>query len=67
MASRVQTKGCTLYVTCHPCALCAKFILQAGIKKIVYEEDYNSVISKNIFKKMKIDITHVDPYDKEFN
>lgn len=62
MASRVQTENCSLYVTLHPCALCAKFIIQAGIRKIYYYEDYNSAISKQLFEQMKIPITQVDPY-----
>ncbi|CAI2370223.1 unnamed protein product [Moneuplotes crassus] len=62
MASRVQTDGCSLYVTLHPCALCAKFIIQSGIKKIYYYEDYNSKISRSILSKMKIPVTKIDPY-----
>ena len=31
--------GSTLYVTLFPCNECAKAIIQAGIKKVVYEEN----------------------------
>lgn len=31
--------GCTVYVSLFPCNECAKAIIQAGIKKVVYESD----------------------------
>ncbi|MBQ6452111.1 MAG: dCMP deaminase family protein [Solobacterium sp.] len=34
-----SVNGCTLYVSLFPCNECAKAIIQAGIKKIVYESD----------------------------
>jgi len=32
--------GATLYVTASPCLECAKLIIQAGIKRVVYCDDY---------------------------
>ena len=32
-------KNCTIYVTHFPCNECAKAIIQAGIKTIIYEDD----------------------------
>jgi dCMP deaminase len=39
-AARVGTplEGCTLYCTFHPCSGCAKLIVQAGIRDVVYPE-----------------------------
>ncbi len=37
--STKNTKGCRIYVTLFPCNECAKLIIQAGIKEVVYEED----------------------------
>lgn len=31
----IRTSGCTVYVTHHPCASCARTLIQAGVKKIV--------------------------------
>jgi dCMP deaminase len=31
-----SVEGCTLYVTMYPCSECAKDIIQAGIKEIIY-------------------------------
>ncbi len=37
--STTSLQGCTLYVSLFPCNECAKAIVQAGTKKIVYESD----------------------------
>ena len=35
-----NSDGATLYVTSSPCIECAKLIIQAGIKRVVYSEAY---------------------------
>lgn len=37
--SNQDLRGCSLYVSLFPCNECAKAIIQAGIKRIVYESD----------------------------
>ncbi len=36
----VSTDGADLYVTHFPCLNCSKQIIQAGIRKVIYEEEY---------------------------
>jgi dCMP deaminase len=36
-----KAEGCTLYCTTLPCPKCYKPCIQAGIERIVYQEDYN--------------------------
>lgn len=31
----IQTKGCTVYVSHHPCSACAKSLIQAGVARVV--------------------------------
>ena len=38
----IPTNNCTLYVTCEPCNECVPKIASAGIKKIIYSEEYTS-------------------------
>ena len=38
--SNNSSDGATLYVTSSPCVECAKLIIQAGIKRVVYNEQY---------------------------
>ena len=37
-----SVKGCTMYLTWFPCSDCAKSIAQAGIKKLVYLDEYTT-------------------------
>lgn len=37
--SNTVVKNCTMYVSLFPCNECAKFIIQSGIKKVVYLSD----------------------------
>ena len=36
----IQTRNCDMYVTTFPCHNCAKHIIDAGIKKVIYIEPY---------------------------
>lgn len=31
----IQTDGCTVYVTHHPCSACARTLIQAGVRKVI--------------------------------
>lgn len=49
-------KNCTLYVSLFPCHECAKALIQAGIKEIVYESDkYADTNSTKASRRMCID------------
>ena len=48
-----SVRGCSIYVSLFPCNECAKAIIQAGIKEIVYEDDKyakedNTIASKKM-------------------
>ena len=45
-----NSEGSTLYVTAAPCIECAKLIIQAGIKRVVYGETYRIEV---VFRDMK--------------
>lgn len=34
----IMTARCTVYCTHHPCAVCARLLIQAGIQTVVYEQ-----------------------------
>ena len=36
----LSTDGATIYVTNHPCSICTKILINAGIRRIVYAEGY---------------------------
>ncbi|MCK4352357.1 cytidine/deoxycytidylate deaminase family protein [candidate division WOR-3 bacterium] len=52
----INIEGATLYVTNHPCFICAKMLINAGIKKIVYKGGYPDKWAKDILKEAKIEV-----------
>lgn len=44
----IRIDGATLYCTHQPCILCAKMIVNAGIKRVVYEQGYPDDFSREI-------------------
>ena len=47
--------GSTLYITAAPCIECSKLIIQAGIKRVVYCEEYRSEEGLNLLRKVGIE------------
>lgn len=39
----IPTEDTTMYTTLSPCSTCAKLIVQAGIKRVVYLEEYKDL------------------------
>jgi len=49
-------KGATLYCTTQPCIICAKMIINAGIKEIVMQGDYPDPMARGILKEAKVKV-----------
>ncbi len=47
----VEIRGATLYCTNHPCIICSKMIINAGIERIVYEEGYADELAQQMLKE----------------
>ncbi len=47
--------GGTLYITTQPCSICAKMLINVGIKKIVIEGDYPDDFALQFLKESKIE------------
>lgn len=62
--SNNSSEGATLYVTSSPCIECAKLIIQAGIKRVVYSETYRIEDGINLLKRAKIDVEFVELNNK---
>ena len=50
----ISTINSVLYVTHQPCSVCAKSIVQAGIKEVVYNQSYPDINAEKIFEKSNI-------------
>lgn len=48
--------GATMYVTASPCIECAKLIIQAGIRRVVYSEDYRSSDGLDLLRRAGIEV-----------
>ena len=54
--SNNNSEGSTLYVTASPCIECAKLIIQAGIKRVVYGENYRLTDGIDLLKLAGIEV-----------
>ncbi len=52
----VPIKGASLYCTNLPCSICTKMIINAGIKKIYYQEGYADELSRDMLAEAKIEV-----------
>ncbi len=52
----VSVQGATLYCTHQPCGICAKMIINAGIKKVIFKEGYPDDFSMQMFKEAGLEI-----------
>lgn len=58
----VSIRGATLYSTLSPCLLCAKMIINAGIRKVIYEEEYQfNRQTRRLFTEAGIVCRHYGP------
>jgi dCMP deaminase len=53
-----SSEGATLYVTTSPCLECAKLIIQAGIKRVVFADKYHNEEGLKLLEKVGIEIEH---------
>jgi len=58
--SNNNSEGATLYVTDSPCIECAKLIIQAGIKRVVYSRQYRLDDGIQLLKKAGIEVVFLD-------
>ncbi|MFA6356776.1 MAG: deaminase, partial [Candidatus Omnitrophota bacterium] len=52
----VDIHGGTLYCTNQPCSICAKMLINAGIKEIVMESGYPDEMAKRFFREAGIEV-----------
>ena len=55
------TKPYVLHATASPCIECAKLIIQAGIKRVVYSEKYRLEDGLDLLKRANIEVIYINP------
>lgn len=57
--SNNSSEDATLYVTASPCMECAKLIIQAGIKRVVYSEMYRITDGLDLLEKAGVETAYI--------
>ena len=60
--SNNNSNGATLYVTTSPCIECAKLIIQAGIIRVVYGEEYHIMDGIELLKRAGVEVLYLKNY-----
>lgn len=63
--SHNNSEGSTLYVTASPCMECAKLIIQAGIKRVIYGENYRLDDGIKLLKRAGIETQLVEIQEEQ--
>lgn len=63
--SNNSSENSTLYVTASPCLECAKLIIQAGIKRVVFSDLYRITDGIDLLKKAGVEVEHIPDSENE--
>lgn len=55
-----SSHGATLYVTAAPCIECSKLIIQSGITRVVYKDEYRLTDGVDLLKRAGVEVEKVD-------
>lgn len=58
--SGTSVKDGTLYVTHQPCVLCAKMVINAGIKKVVFRGEYPDELAMDMLKESGVRVVRFE-------
>jgi dCMP deaminase len=56
----VGIRGATLYCTNHPCVICSKMVMNAGIDRIIYEQGYGDDLAAMMLAESGIEVERFD-------
>ena len=55
----VLLDGSTVYVTSSPCHICAKLLVSAGVKNIIYDNEYKDELTEMFLKEADVSISKI--------
>jgi dCMP deaminase len=61
----VSVKGASMYCTTQPCSICAKMIINAGIRTIYYRSGYADELSREMFEESGVRLIEIPAEDKK--
>lgn len=60
----INIDGATLYCTTMPCIICSKMLINAGIRKIVYEHGYTDELAQEMITEAAIEVVRFNGTDE---
>lgn len=63
--SNNSSDGATLYITASPCVECSKLIIQAGIRRVVYNELYRITDGIELLRRAGVECVHIPSLSSE--
>ncbi len=61
----VSVKGASIYCTNQPCSICARMIINAGIKKIYFQSGYADALAKELLAEAEIELKQIGSDKRE--
>lgn len=63
--SNNSSEGATLYITTSPCMECAKLIIQSGIRRVVFCDNYHSEDGIELLNRAGIEVLFLEHLENE--
>ena len=63
--SNNSSDNATLYITDSPCMECSKLIIQSGIRRVVYSNQYRNLDGIELLKRAGIELVYIDLGEKK--
>ena len=60
-----NSAGATLYITDSPCMECAKLIIQSGIRRVVYGDEYRLTDGIDLLRRAGVDVEKINPNEQQ--
>ena len=61
--SNNSSNGSTLYITASPCLECSKLIIQAGIRRVVFNDLYRITDGLDLLRRAGVECVHIPEID----
>lgn len=55
-----STEGSEIFITHAPCAVCAKILINAGIKRIIFKNNYPDEFARKLLKEAKVEVVYLN-------
>lgn len=61
----INVEGAQMYITTQPCFICAKMIINAGIKRIIMDEGYPDRLAEEILQQAGVEVLNINEMEMD--